>query len=288
MKQTLAFIAIAIILFWPAESLSTTTDHIEYNINLNIDGSATWKIIQVTDMNSTIDTFEQFQQRILTAINTARDSTARNMALDFSSLEMKTDMHWETSSQTIEYIFRWENFSTGKDGKIVFGDAFTNNFFSIFYGNGELYVTYPSQYSINSASPHPDEQNNSTQTLHWYRTQDFPTTPDITLTKNNSVDNLPLAILEMVFSGVLGIVLIIGFLLFNHRRQRKLNPAKVMEPVSWKELPNSEEKILQLLKQSHGGIKQSEICIQLKFSRAKTSLLLAKMEKNDQVRRDKK
>jgi uncharacterized membrane protein len=61
-----------------------------------------------------------------------------------------------------------------------------------------------------------------------------------------------------------------------------------MEPVSWKELPNSEEKILQLLKQSHGGIKQSEICIQLKFSRAKTSLLLAKMEKNDQVRRDKK
>ena len=288
MKQTLAFIAIVIILFLPAESLSTTTDHIEYNINLNTDDSATWKIIQVTDLNSTIDTLEQFQQKILTAINAARDSTKRNMALDFTSLEMKTDMYWETSSQTIEYIFRWENFSTGKEGKIVFGDVLRNDFFSLFYGNGELYVTYPPQYSINSASPHPDEQNNSTQTLHWYRTQDFPTTPDITLTVSNSVNNLPLAILVVAFSGVFGIVLAVGFLVFNHQRQRKLNSMKVIEPLPWKELPNSEEKILQLLKHSGGGIKQSEICTQLKFSRAKTSLLLAEMEKNNQIRRDKK
>ena len=287
MKQTLAFIAIAVILFLPAESLSTTTDHIEYNINLNTDGSATWKIIQVTDINSTIDSLEQFQQRILTAINIARNSTTRNMAVDFTSLEMKTDMHWETSSQTIEYIFHWVNFSIIENGKIVFGDAFRENLFDIFYGNGELYVTYPPKYNINSASPLPDEQNNSTQTMHWYRTQDFSTTSDITLTESNSVNNLPLTTLVAAFSGIVGAFLI-GFVLFNHRKQMKLNPTQVIEHPQLKDPRNSEEKILELLKQSSGGVKQSEICTKLKFSRAKTSLLLVEMEKNNQVRRDKK
>ena len=287
MKQTLAFIAIAVFLFLPAESLSTTTDHIEYNINLNTDGSATWKIIQVTDINSTIDSWEQFQQRILTAINTARNNTERNMALDFASLEMKTDMHWETSSQTIEYIFRWVNFSTIENRKIVFGDAFREDLFDIFYGNGELYVTYPPKYNINSASPLPDEQNNSTQTIHWYRTQDFSTTSDITLTESNSVNNLPLTTLVVPFSGIVG-AFIIGFLLFNHRKQLKLNPTQVIEHPQLKEPLNSKEKILELLKQSSGGVNQSEICTRLKFSRAKTSLLLAEMEKNNQVKRDKK
>jgi uncharacterized membrane protein len=289
MKQTLALIAIIIILFSPALSLSTTTDHIEYNINLNADGSATWKIIQATDVNSTTDSLEEFQQRILTLINAARNSTTRDMALDFASLEIKTDMHWETSSQTIQYIFRWENFSIHEGNKIVFGDALNGNFFYTFYGNGEIYVTYPPQYSISSASLHPDEQNNSTQTLHWYRTQDFPTTAEITLTENRTVNNLPLTTFVAAFSGAFGVAAV-GFMLLNHRRQRRLNSIKVIEPATatLKETQTSEEKILQLLKQSGGSINQSEICTKLKFSRAKTSLILAEMEKNNQVRRDKK
>lgn len=124
MKQTLAFIAITVILFLPVLTIADTADNIEYDISLNTDGSATWKIIIVTDINSSVDSLEQFQQRILTEINAARNSTGRDMALDFTSLEIKTDMHWQTSAQTIEYIFRWENFSTVEDGKIVFGDVF--------------------------------------------------------------------------------------------------------------------------------------------------------------------
>jgi uncharacterized membrane protein len=287
MKHLIAFIAITIILLLPAQTLAnTTTDHIEYNINLNINGTATWKIIQVTDINSTTDSLEKFQQRILTAINEARESTSRNMALDFTSLELKTDMHWETSSQTIEYIFRWENFSILKDGKIVFGDALSSNLFSAFYGNGELYVTYPPKYSISSLSARPDEQNNSTQTLHWYRTQDFPTTPFITLTENSDFNNLPLTILVAAFSGAGAFAF--GFFVFSNRRQRKRNTTQVTAPTPWKDTQNSEEKILQLLKQSGGSVKQSEICTELKFSRTKTSLLLAEMEKNNHVKRDKK
>jgi uncharacterized membrane protein len=51
---------------------------------------------------------------------------------------------------------------------------------------------------------------------------------------------------------------------------------------------NSEEKVLDLLKASHEGKKQSDICTELKFSRAKTSLLLAEMEKTNKIVRNKK
>jgi uncharacterized membrane protein len=287
MKQALALITLTILLILPAQALATS-DHIEYNITLNPDGSATWKIIQATDTNTAVDTLEQFQQKILNTINTARNNTARQMELDFSSLEMKTDMHWETSSQTIEYIFRWENFSTSTEGKIVFGDVFSGNFFATFYGNGELYVTYPTQYSLNTASPRPDEANNTTQTLHWYRTQDFPATqPNITLTKNAANNNLSLSALAIASTATAAMA-VAAFLLFNRRKHQKQNAVKPVTPAPWMEKQNSQEKILQLLKSSGGSITQSEICSTLRFSRAKTSLLLAEMEKTNQVRRDKK
>jgi hypothetical protein len=289
MKQAFVFIVLFIILFSPAEALAVS-DHIEYNISVNRDGSASWMIIQATDLNSTIDSCEEFEQRLLSIINNAKDHAGRDMALNMSSLQIKEEIHWETSSQTIEYIFRWENFSIAKEGKITFGDVFSDNFFSKFYGDGELWVTYPQGYSVSLGSLLPNEQANSSQTLRWYRTQDFLAgKPNIALTEQDKVANegLPLAAIAVVCSGVLGVVAI-GFLLFNLRRNRKDNPSQIVAPSQWQEVEDNKEKILQLLKFSGGSIKQSEICTKLKFSRTKTSLLLAEMEKNNQVRRTKK
>jgi len=78
-----------------------------------------------------------------------------------------------------------------------------------------------------------------------------------------------------------------GFLLLNHRRIRKQSP-QLPQPLPIRDTQDNKEKITQLLKNEGGKIKQSEICTKLRFSRAKTSLLLAEMEKNNQVRRDKK
>jgi uncharacterized membrane protein len=51
---------------------------------------------------------------------------------------------------------------------------------------------------------------------------------------------------------------------------------------------SDQDKILQLLQFSGGNLKQSEVCNKLRFSRAKTSLLLTEMEKNSLVKRYKK
>ncbi|MCW4028090.1 MAG: hypothetical protein NWE92_00375 [Candidatus Bathyarchaeota archaeon] len=285
MNQVLACVMVLAILILPAQT-HNASDHLEYNIRLYGDGSATWKIIQVTDINTSIDGIDQFQQRLLDIVDSSKEVTARSMSLDLSSLEMKTDLHWETSSQTVQYIFRWVNFSIIKENKIIFGDVLTDDFFLGLYGNGELYITYPQEYSVYATSSPPDEENNAIQTLHWYRTQDLPTTePNIELAKNNPSISLSITALWGVI-GVTSAAIAVGAFTFNYRKQRKAVNQKV-EPV-WKETPSNQEQILRLLKTSGGRIKQSQICTELKFSRAKTSLLLTEMEKNNQIKRDKK
>jgi uncharacterized membrane protein len=49
-----------------------------------------------------------------------------------------------------------------------------------------------------------------------------------------------------------------------------------------------EEKIVRLLKSSHGSLHQSAIVEQCRFSKAKTSQLLAALESRGVVRREKK
>src|SRR3990172_4844886 len=58
-------------------------------------------------------------------------------------------------------------------------------FFSQLYGDGAIRIIYPSEYSIQSVSPVPNERDDSGQTLGWFRTQDFINgEPNVTL-KNN-------------------------------------------------------------------------------------------------------
>jgi hypothetical protein len=282
--QTLASLTLLTLILLSAQALPNS-NHTEYIITLNLDRSATWRIIQVTDSNYGTEDLEQFQQKIITTITLAEERAKRDMALDLTSLEIKLDMHWETSSQTIEYLFRWENFSTVKDDKLIFGDAFSTDFFSTLYGDGELYVNYPNDYSMMQTSPLPNEQDRQSQTLHWYRTQDLTSIQSqITFTKNEATTNPPF-VLPLVASGGFVVAATVSFLLLNRRRHHKTQ--QIVPTLPMQETKNSEEKVLELLKASRQGKKQSDICEELKFSRAKTSLLLAEMEKTNKIVRNK-
>jgi hypothetical protein len=289
MKQAIVFIVIVILLFLPAKVFAIS-DHIEYNITVSKDGSASWKIIQVTDINSSVDSWEEFEQRLLFTIDMAREHTNREMALDYTSLEMSTEIHWDTSSKTIMYVFHWLNFSIVKQGQISFGDVFNQKFFTSLYGDGELYVVYPPEYHVGSVSFGPDERDDSTQMLHWYRTQDFLVADQnvsletLGTNSNGTVNPLVVAVL-----GVGGLsAAAIGIFIFRNKRGQKESLLKSDERPSWQKVESDQDKILQLLQFSGGNLKQSEVCNKLRFSRAKTSLLLTEMEKNSLVKRYKK
>jgi uncharacterized membrane protein len=287
MKQTIAVVVIVTALLLPAAAFAVS-EHIEYNINLSKDGSALWTIIYVTDIDSSVDSWEEFEQRLVSSIDTAKGRTARDMALDFTSLEMSIQIDWETSSKTIVYIFRWQNFSLIEQGQISFGDVFSDKFFSSLYGDGELYVTYPSEYYLSSVSLRPNQIVDSTHTLHWYRTQDFLAGSQSVLFNSTDADSnevLNLFTGAVICSGALAIVVIWFFILKQKRRQKE--ELSELELPSWQKVENDQEKILQLLQSSGGNLKQAEVCDKLRFSRAKTSLLLRDMEKNSLVKRYK-
>ena len=284
--------AIIIILLLPAAAFAVS-DHIEYNISVSKDGSAFWTIIIVTDIDSSVDSWEEFEQRLTSTIAAAKESTARDMELDSLSLEMSTQIEWETSSKTIMYLFRWQNFSLIEKGQISFGDVFNDNFFSSLFGDGELYVTYPAGYGVTSVSLLPNEQDNSTQLLHWYRTQDFIAKDqnvaleiiDAGPGSNMDFNLLALAVLG---AGGLGTAAAATVLIFQQRRGKTMMQQKLNTSSSWLKAESDPDKILRLLQSSGGSLKQSEVCDKLRFSRAKASLLLAEMEKNSLVRRYKK
>ena len=78
----------------------------------------------------------------------------------------------------------------------------------------------------------------------------------------------------------------LGFYIFRRRRTAKPAPVAIAaEPV---EFETEEGKILKLLKSSGGSMRQSAIVEQCKFSKAKTSQLLAVLEKNGSITRYKK
>ena len=288
MKPAIAFIAVAIAFLLSATAFAAA-DYIEYNISIREDGSAFWTIIHVADINSVVDSWEDFEDRLISTISNAKDRTGREMAPDFSSLEMSTQIHWETSSKTIKYIFRWENFSIIEENQISIGDVFTEDFFSLLYGEGELILTYPSGYLLRSVSISPNEMDQSTNTLQWYRTQDFLTGNHNILFEAGIGSNgfLNLFTLAILSSGGIGIM-VITFLVFKQRRKQKEKLSRLEEFPSLQKSESDQDKILRLLESSGGNIQQSEVSAKLGFSRAKTSLLLSEMEKNSIVRRVKK
>ena len=263
------------------------SDHLEYQIHIDKDGTALWKIIQAADIDTPFDSWEDFEDRIVAMVDLAGERVARDMIVDLASLEMKTELFWETSSKTVVYRFRWLNFSIIEDGQISVGDVFSRDFFSSLYGNGELYITYPTDYDLNTISASPNERDDSTQTLHWYRSQDFLSSETrISFISRTGVNSdLPLL---MGTSLAVVLTLALGCLILKQRNKTKRQEPRAKEGPPLNEVKRDQERILELLQSSGGILNQSEICSGLRFSKAKTSQLLAEMEKEMLIKRQKR
>lgn len=266
---------------------------IEYDIRIYSNGASSWIILQSgTGSQITLDTFTQFQNKINSLVSSAENQTGRVMSANFSSIVVD----YSGSYTVVKYQFGWANFSRIDGGRILIGDVFgIKDFFTRLFGDGAVYMTYPSQYVIDSVSPPPYEQNASTQTLHWIGTTDFsPGQPSIVLRQSSAPPILTdvirqyavlIASLLLAAAGISA-----GFYMFKHREKGKakaLNVATV-ETANISALEDNEAKILKLLRSSGGNLRQSAISEQCEFSRAKTSQVLTGLEKKGAVKRYKK
>jgi uncharacterized membrane protein len=258
-----------------------------YSVQINSDGSALWKITIFSDINATVDTFSDFQNKVSSIVDSASTLTQRRMTVDENSLQINTTV--SSQSKTTEYSFLWQNFSIIRGGEIIFGDVFkVNGFFTQLYGDESLQASYPSSFSVKSVTPTPYQRDDSERTLDWARTQDLVNgKTEIVLVSaplNGNSNQLYIIIVAIALVGAT--LSLSGFYLF--KRRKALIKKTVVAPAESGALESEEDKILKLLKSSGEDMRQSTIVEQSKFSKAKTSQLLTVLEKNGKITRYKK
>ncbi len=274
--------------------------YIQYKVQVNIDGSASWTITHISDINGTVDTWEGFEQRVASLIDAAANQTQREMSLDPNSLSLSTNIS-TNQSKTVEYLFTWQNFSITQNGQITFGDVFlVNGFFNQLYGDGGLKIRYPATYAVKSVSPVPDEKDYSNQTLEWLGTQFFVNEkPSIALAissvtpspspdqATNRNDWQPYALISLV-SALAVAVSLAGFYVARRRKRKNNELTEAIKLADMPAIESEEQKIVKIIQFNGGSAFQSSITGQSKFSKAKTSQLLTALERKGVVRRYKK
>jgi len=260
-----------------------------YAIQVGGDGSATWTVTQTLDANSSIETLETLQNRISQLVNASESATGRAMDASVDSLTFTASGSYVEA----EYKFQWENFSKVKGEQIIIGDVFqVPDFFSQLYGDGAVYVTYPSDYVIvGSVQPPPSTQNSSIQLLSWLGTKDFNGDTRIVLAENAATTGFWGSLEEYVVLVAIVVVIVagsVGFYLLRYNRKKKMRASDTAEPGSLPGMESDEEKAVKLIKSSGGSLRQSTITDQLGFSKAKTSQLLTVLEQKEVIRRYKR
>ncbi|MGF3522078.1 MAG: helix-turn-helix transcriptional regulator [Candidatus Bathyarchaeia archaeon] len=293
-KVVVSVFAVCMALFLVASnSYVQGQTYTQYTVEVLEDGSATWVVTQVLDINGTVDTWDGFQQKVFSLVDAAANYTQREMAVVSTSLQMNTVLSWETQSKTVKYIFTWLNFSYVQNGQVIVGDVFgVNGFFSFLYGDGTLQIGYPQNFVVQSVSPAPSESDDAARLIEWLGSQYFVnghprivlTDADVVSNSNPPTDALVIEAAGAVVAASFGTA---GFL-WARRRQRQIRGASVNKSAETPKFETEEEKILKILKTSGGSVFQSEINEKCRFSKAKTSQLLAALEKRGMVRRYKK
>jgi len=289
----IAYLACALLLLAAPLYIVHAQGIVDYKVQVNVDGSVAWTIIQGSNANTTIDTWLGFQERVTNLVVEATIQTQRNMSIDPESFQLTIQ------EANVEYQFTWLNFSTIQNGKIVLGDAFGfSDFFDQLYGNGIVEITYPSTFLVQSVSPTPNQRDDSQQTLRWLGTQDFlngnpsillePSIATLSPTPKQTSNGIGIEVYLLIGISVsAAIASLLGVYALKQRKKKqtvsmKMNPAT--EPL----IQSEEEKVLKVVRNKGGSAYQSAINDECKFSKAKTSQLLAALEKKGIVRRYKK
>lgn len=289
MKWGLTGISILVVLLSFTFSAVHGQNSVEYTIQAGADGSASWVIEQAgTDIRVSPDTLTQFQNNVTALIQAAENFTHRQM----SAQEFSITSTISGSYVVVQYTFLWQNFSVAEGSEIKIGDVFRlTDLFLRLQGDGKVVLNYPEQYAPVTVSPTPFTQDDSRQTLMWLGTKNLVGESVSIIFREK-----PLDLLNFVSRNSLIIIAVVvlvagssvGLHLFRRRNKTQALSASRPEGSNLPIVETDEEKIVRLLKSSHGSLHQSAIVEQCRFSKAKTSQLLAALESRGVVRREKK
>jgi len=288
MKILTLMLTLALCLLAVPTNTVYSQNQVKYYIQVDDNGTADWTIRQTLPQSASYDDLNAFQFKIESLLRNVVSNTSRNMTGIVNSMTSSA----MGSYILVEYEFYWTDFGEKENSKLVIGDVFqASGFFTQLYGDGEIFISYPAQYIIETVAPPPSKRDDSNQLLEWLGTADFDSNVNIVLGHAQPGFNF-IEVLEQNILLIVGIVVVFcgftGTLYMLRRRKNKTRKSEVSPTENLLMLETEEEKVIKLLESKGGNMYQSAITENLRFSRAKTSLLLSTLERKGIIKRFKR
>jgi uncharacterized membrane protein len=268
-------------------------------------GTADWRVTYQLELQDDADTdaFEQlwddirsnrstyldpFEERMSRTVQAAETATNREMRATNYTVTAARESQPQAEFGVVTFRLEWGSFASVEDETMRVGDAID----SLFLNEGEsLELRWPAEYGTESSTPSPTISEE--QRAVWRGPVDFDTgEPRLVLaTSQGGSDSGDGGLSVLPLAGVVGLVLAVTAVVFFVRRDSEVEEtaepdtaADSEEPAAPSpELLSNEERVLRLLKQNGGRMKQKAVAEQLDWTDAKTSQVVGTLREDDEV-----
>lgn len=295
-------------------------DQVRMTIDLAADGSAEWTVefwIELDDNESTA-AFEsvaaeidedpepyltRFADRIDSTVATATNATDREMSTDGFVVETERQS-LAREYGIIRYTFDWNGFATTDGTELRAGDAIEGYYLD---DGTRLVVSWPEEYELTSASPEPDDRRQNAVIWRGSQTEFVSGEPRVVVSTGTMGTGLSLSMIAISVAvlGVLGL----GVAAWYRRRESGGFPAPVpgsgdsdddgdaagstatadrdadAEGGVPDEFLSNEERVLRLLEDRGGRMKQQDVVGALEWSETKTSQVVRDLHEDEKIER---
>lgn len=278
-------------------------DAVVLNIELNTDGTADWTVeyrVSLSDKETT-EAFvsleqnieenpdpylEEFVSGIESTVEAAESSTGREMSV--GNFSVSTENRQVPSEYGIvTYSFTWEGFVVKEESYRALDGV--DSFF--LEESSTMIVSWDRSLATESVSPTPTEERESS--IVWSGPIEFaPGEPRVVLSEDGGEEKggeeLEGGTLPGLLSPTVAVVITLLLLPSIVILRRRLDDERIEEEtdsgdVEEDELLSNKERVIRLLRERGGRVKQKEVAEEFGWSDAKTSQVVGELKESDEV-----
>jgi len=277
-----------------------------YRLRLETDAdSQAFSELQADIENDSSQYLDSFEQRIRESVAAASNATGREMSASGFDVSTEREDQPQAEFGLVTFSYEWTGFAVADGDEIRVGDAIEQLFLD---EDERIEFRWPEQYRLESSSPEPDV-NEQQRAVYRGRFSFDAGQPELVVTSSSEDDSQ--LWLFAVAVGLIGIVAVAG--LYWRRRRTDTSagedaheagdgPAAVARPGGGAadgaaenslestdpegpppELLSNEERLLRLLEQNGGRMKQKVAADELDWSAAKTSQVVGDLRDDGRV-----
>ncbi len=172
---------------------------IDYRIRLEDENTTrAFESLQADIRNNSTEFERRFGDRMRSTVDAAENATGREMTVSNVTVSTRTTLDGQYG--IVSYGFRWTGFAATADDRIVVGDALAGLFLD---ADTKLTFIWPEGYEVSSVEPAPDSR--SDRSVTWQGPTDFGTDqPRLVVSTPGPIPDWALALLALllVFGGV--------------------------------------------------------------------------------------